>query len=102
MTELFAVVTLLPNWSRAMMVTLKLAPAVTLALVIRQLGAGRLAWPWWIVVVGALVFAVADSLYSYVDWSGAGSSTLLDLGWMSANLLFAVAALVARDVYRVR
>ncbi|MDO8880491.1 MAG: hypothetical protein Q7W44_06805 [Coriobacteriia bacterium] len=79
-----------------------LAPAMTLAIVIMRLGAGRLAWPWWIVVVGALVFSVVDSLYSYADWSGAGSSTLLEMGWMSANLLFALAALVARDVYRVR
>lgn len=79
-----------------------LGPAMTLAIVIMRLGAGRLAWPWWIVVVGALVFSMADSLYSYADWSGAGSSTLLEMGWMSANLLFALAALVARDVYRVR
>jgi hypothetical protein len=79
-----------------------LGPAIVLALVIMQLGAGKLAWPWWIVVAGALVFSVADSLYSFADWSGAGSSTALEMGWMSANLLFAIAALVARDVYRVR
>ena len=79
-----------------------LGPAITLALVIRQLGAGRLAWPWWLVVAGAFVFSIADSLYSFADWSGAGSSTLLEMGWMSANLLFALAALVARDIYRVR
>ena len=53
-------------------------------------------------VVGALVFAVADSGFAFADWAGAGSSTLLEMGWMTANLLFAIAALVARDVYRVR
>jgi hypothetical protein len=79
-----------------------LAPAIALALVIKGLGAGRLAWPWWIVVVGAFVFSLADSAYSFADWSGTGSSALLEMGWMSANLLFAIAALVARDVYRVR
>ena len=79
-----------------------IAPAVTLALVIRQLGAGRLAWPWWIVVVGAFVFAIADSLYSYVDWSGVGSNPFIDMGWIVANLLFVIAALVARDVYHTR
>lgn len=79
-----------------------IGPALTLALVIRTLGAGRLGWPWWIVVTGALVFAAADSVYAYNDWAGIGSNTLLDLGWITANLLFAIAALVARDVYRVR
>lgn len=79
-----------------------LGPSIVLALVIMQLGAGKLAWPWWLVVAGALVFSIADSLYSFADWSGAGSSTLLEMGWLSANLLFALAALVARDVYRVR
>ena len=79
-----------------------IGPALTLALVIKSLGAGRLGWPWWIVVVGALVFAASDSVFAYNDWAGSGSSALLDLGWITANLLFAIAALVARDVYRVR
>lgn len=79
-----------------------LAPAVALALVIGQLGAGRLARPWWIVVVGAFVFAIADTVYSYADWSGAGTTTLTDMGWMTANLLFALAALLARDIFRPR
>jgi hypothetical protein len=77
-----------------------LAPAVTLALVITRLGAGRLARPWWIVVVGAFVFAVADTVYSYADWSGLGTTTFTDMGWLTANLLFALAALAARDVFR--
>jgi energy-converting hydrogenase Eha subunit B len=77
-----------------------LAPAVALALVIRQLGAGKLARPWWVVVVGAFVFAIADSVYSYADWSGIGTTTLTDVGWMVANLLFALAALVALNVFR--
>jgi len=81
-------------------VFLMLAPAVTLAIVIMRLGAGRLAWPWWLVVVGAFVFSLTDSFYSYVDWAGTGSNVFLDMGWMVANLIFAVAALVARNIYR--
>lgn len=77
-----------------------LAPAVTLALVIRQLGTGRFAWPWWFIVAGAIVFAAADSFYSYADWAGIGTTALIDLGWIGAQLLFALGALVARDVYR--
>lgn len=83
-------------------VLLILTPALALSLVIRQLGAGRLGWPWWIVVVGALVFAATDTAYSYADWAGSGLTSTLEMGWVVANLVFATAALVARDVYRVR
>jgi hypothetical protein len=75
-------------------------PAITLGLVIRQLGAGRFAWPWWIIVVGALIFALTDSYYAYADWSGSGMTAAMDLGWISTHMLFACAVLVARDVYR--
>jgi len=79
-----------------------LAPALALALVIRQLGAGRLGWPWWVIVVGAIIYAFTDAFYSYADWSGSGLTVTLEMGWAVANLTFALAALVARDVYRVR
>lgn len=78
------------------------APAFALALVIRQLGAGRLGWPWWIVIAGAIVYALTDTGYSYADWAGSGLTATLEMGWVIANLMFALAALVARDVYRVR
>lgn len=83
-------------------VAFMLAPAVTLALVVRQLGAGIFARPWWIVVVGALVFAVTDAFYSYADWAGLGTTPALDMGWMVANLLFACAALVAWRTFKTR
>ncbi len=81
-------------------VVFMLAPAITLALVVNQLGAGRLSWPWWFVIAGALIFAATDTFYSYADWAGIGTTAILDLGWVGAQLLFAVGALVARDVYR--
>lgn len=83
-------------------VAFMLAPAVALALVVAQLGSGRFARPWWIVVAGALVFALTDSFYSYADWAGIGLTPAVDMGWLVGNLLFATAALVALDVYRVR
>ncbi len=83
-------------------VLLIFSPALALSLVIRQLGAGRLGWPWWIVVVGAIIFALTDTAYSYADWAGSGLTATLEMGWVVANLVFAVAALVARDAYRVR
>lgn len=82
-------------------IALMLAPAVALALVVRQLGAGRLARPWWLVVVGALVFALVDSLFVYAEWAGTGLTPVMDMGYVLANLLFACAALVAKDAYRI-
>lgn len=79
-----------------------LVPALALALIIRQLGAGRLGWPWWVVAVGAAVFAVTDTVYAFADWSGSGLTAALDIGWLIAHLTFALAVLLARDVYRVR
>lgn len=81
-------------------VMLMLSPAIGLALVIGQLGAGRFAWPWWIVIGGAMVFTVTDSFYSYADWAGVGTTMLLDLGWIAALMLLAIASLVARDVFK--
>ncbi len=82
-------------------VVLMLAPAVALALVVRQLGAGRLARPWWVVVAGALVFALIDSFFVYAEWAGTGLTWWMDIGYLTANLLFAIAALVAKDAYRI-
>lgn len=86
-------------------VVFMLAPAVALALVVAQLGRGRFAVPWWIVVAGATVFAFADSYNAYVSSAGANIQAVLlvavDLGWLVANLLFAVAALTALKVYGV-
>lgn len=82
-------------------IALMLAPAVALALVVRQLGAGRLARPWWVVVVGALVFSLADCLFVYAEWAGTGLTPAMDMGYVIANLLFACAALVAKDAYRI-
>jgi hypothetical protein len=77
-----------------------LAPATALALTVSKLGRGRFAWPWWIVVIGSLMFAITDTWFTYADWAGEGGTALMDIGWILANVLFAIAALVARDVYR--
>lgn len=77
-------------------------PRVALALLVRQLGAGRLARPRWVVVVGALVFALVDSFFVYAEWAGTGLIWWMDIGHLLANLRFAIAALVAKDAYRVK
>ena len=59
-----------------------LAPAIALALTVSKLGKGRFAWPWWIVVVGALLFALTDTWFTYADWAGDGGTALMDMGWI--------------------
>jgi hypothetical protein len=75
-------------------------PAVILGLVVTRLGSGRIAWPWWVLVVASLILAVADSAYSYVKFAGVTNTLLPDVGWIVAALLTGLAALVARDVYK--
>lgn len=79
-----------------------LAPAVALALVVAKLRAGILARPWWAVVAGALVFAFTDSAFAYVDWAGSKITPAIDMGWIVANLLFAIAAMIGSNVYRTK
>lgn len=78
---------------------LLLVPAVLLGLLVRQLGAGRIAWPWWMVVVAVILLAFGDSAYSYAKFAGITNTVFVDLGWMTAALLILVATNVARDVY---
>lgn len=76
-----------------------LTPALAVALVVSKLGGGRLGWPWWAVIVGVLVFASADSAYSYLaarDLYVAGS--LVDFGWILANAFMAFGAAIALDL----
>lgn len=81
------------------------APALFVAIVIRRLGTGRLAWPWWWVVAGALMLGAADTAYYALDATGLEVPgicwSLIDSGWMTAHVLLAFAALLARDVERV-
>lgn len=79
-------------------------PALYLVLLISQLGAAQITWPWKAVVSGAFMYAVTDSWYSYADWAGIprAVSAVTDSGWMIANTLFALGALIAYDVFFVR
>ena len=54
-----------------------------------------------LVVVGALVFSLVDSFFVYAEWAGTGITPAMDMGYVIANLLFACAALVAKDAYRI-
>lgn len=77
-----------------------LTPAIALGLLVRKLGMGRVAWPWWLVVVSAATLALTDTVFAYVTYHGYGRTPLIDAGYAAAPLLLGFATLVARDIYR--
>jgi hypothetical protein len=79
---------------------LLLLPSIALGLLASKLGAGRLAWPAWLVVAGASTLAVTDTAFAYVGYIGAGRPPVIDAGYAVAPMLLGLAVLVARDVYR--
>jgi hypothetical protein len=77
-----------------------LMPTVALGLIVSNLGAGRVAWPWWCVIAGAGILSVTDTVFAYAGYVGAGRTPLIDFGYALAPLLIGFAVMVARDVYR--
>jgi len=77
-----------------------LMPSIALGLVVSKLGAGRVAWPFWLLVAGASTLAVTDTVFAYAGYIGAGRTPLVDAGYAIAPMLLGLAVLVARDVYR--
>lgn len=77
-----------------------LLPAVALGLLVSKLGAGRVAWPWWLVVAGASLLGVTDTVFAYAGYIHAGRTPLIDIGYAVAPMLLGLAVLVAKDVYR--
>lgn len=78
------------------------APAIFIALVLGSFGGARLALPWRLIAAGVALIGATDAVYSYmtqVDKYVSGS--WIDWGWPLGYLLIGVAALVARDAYRV-
>jgi hypothetical protein len=77
-----------------------LMPAVALGLLLSKLGAGRVAWPWWLVVAATSTLAVTDTVFAYAGYIHAGRTPLIDSGYAVAPMLLGFAVLVARDIYR--
>jgi hypothetical protein len=78
---------------------LALGPVILIIVTITRLGAGRLAWPWWLAAVGSGTVAISSAVYSYLTFNAAYTSgSLVDYGWMLGYFLILVGALVERDV----
>lgn len=82
---------------------LLLFPAAALALTASQLRGGRLAWPWWVVVLGYLMVAAADVMFTVGTWDDTyQSGSVIDMGWWLGFSAVAVAASLMLDVQRPR
>jgi glucan phosphoethanolaminetransferase (alkaline phosphatase superfamily) len=81
-------------------VVVLLLPSVALALLLRKLGKGRVAWPWWFVAAGAASLVIPDTMFAYMGAVGMGRSVAVDMGYALAPMLIGLAVLVAREVYR--
>jgi hypothetical protein len=82
---------------------LALGPVILILVTITRLGAGRLAWPWWLAAVGAGSVALSSAVYSYLTFNFAYvSGSIVDYGWALGYYLIMVGALVERDVQSAR
>lgn len=80
-------------------VLLYLGPALFVALVVQGLGRGRLSWPWWSVVFGVTLLALADTGYSWLStYDLYRSGSLIDYGWSAGHLFLAVGASLVYDI----
>jgi len=57
-------------------------PALALALALSRLGGGRLAWPWWALVVSFVGIAASDTMFALMGNAGTYvSGSPIDAGW---------------------
>lgn len=82
-------------------VLLMVTPALFVILVLRQLGGGRLSWPWFAVAAGTVVIAISDSLYAWLSaYDMYASGNPVDFGWSVGHALVMLGALIAWDLSR--
>ena len=70
-----------------------------LVLITSVLGKGLLSKPWKFLVIGFALIAVADILYSYLNWMGAYSTgSYIDMMWNSGYLFIALSAFYQKEL----
>lgn len=76
-------------------------PALALSILLSRLAGGMFSWPWWLVVVGCVLFAFADTMFLITTNAGTyASGSYLDLGWWLGCTAIAVGASLAVDVQK--
>ncbi len=80
-------------------VLLMVAPAVFMLVIASALGGGKLSWPWFAVVAGAIVVALADTGYSWLStYDLYRSGSFIDYGWSIGHALIMLGASIAADL----
>jgi len=76
-------------------------PALTLALMLSRFSGGRLAWPWWAVVVGCIMISFGDTMFTVTTNAGTYvSGGPLDLAWWLGYTALAVGASLTVDIQK--
>lgn len=76
-----------------------IVPAVFVLAVVAKLGGGRLAWQWWAVAAGAVLLAITDTAYAWLEWAEVyQSGSFIDWGWSLGHVLMMLGALIATDL----
>ncbi len=80
-------------------VLLMVAPAVFMLMVMASLGGGKLSWPWFAVIGGSIVVALADAGYSWLaTYDLYQSGSFIDYGWSIGHAPIMLGALIAADL----
>lgn len=80
-------------------VLLMVAPAVFMLVLMASLGGGKLSWPWFAVIAGSVVIALADAGYAWLaTYDLYQSGSFIDYGWSIGHALIMLGALIAADL----
>ena len=76
-----------------------LAPALLLVYITSRFGRGGLAFPWFCVALGLILFTLSDIAFSIASWQGNYEyGGVTDLGWNAAYLAIALGGIFQREV----
>jgi diguanylate cyclase len=77
-------------------------PAVAVLMIVVRIGGGRLGWPWLLVGLGAIMMALSDTGFVWLESIGGYSSgNIIDYGWSLGMVFIAVGAMLDRDLVAV-
>lgn len=83
-------------------VALLFTPTVFLLVIAFRTGDRRVIFPWGMVSIGALLFALSDSVFVWLEaYQGYAGGSIIDYGWMAAYVFLAVAGSLALDAESV-